>query len=242
MCVSPLPMFASTCFSSKTEYPRQYHHQYPYQSPHQYPPSSLLVSARLAKLRNEEDLESTQLKSTACALTKILVSVCKNNFVNQMLLFCHQDLLSALFFASLGVVDAYTEMIRNNKQLIQEISAEDVQDIFDNLRQQQVHDHCGGRFVMLLPMSCQCNGVPVPADQNFVLNCFLLGHTELLLRTKVYSHDCFPLSSSLPSFPPSLPLCLLTATPCSLAYVFNAAYSLCVPQTCCYRWQCTYGW
>ena len=173
----------------------------------------LLVFARLVKLRNEEDLESMQLKSTACALTKFLVSVCKNNFVNQMLLFCHKDLLSALFSASLGVVDAYTEMIRNNKQLIQEISAEDVQDIFDNLRQQQVHDHCGGRFVMLLSMLCQCNGVPVPANQNLVLNCFLLGHPELLLHTKVYPHDYDPVSFSLPSSPASLPLCLLTATP-----------------------------
>ena len=138
------------------------------------------------QVEDKSDPVADSIKRTAKAIADFLVRACKGNCSNQKLLFKYKKLLSDLFGRPFNIVDAYSEMIRDNRSLINEISDKDVDEIFMNLQMKQENKengHCGGRFVMLLAMLCQCEGKPVPSNQNLVLKKVLVENPELLLRS-----------------------------------------------------------
>ena len=73
----------------------------------------------------------------------------KGDQANQERLYKFKDFLCTLMGRSIGVVDAYTEMIRDNESILQQVSVHDIEQIFNYfIEQQKNQGHIGGRSLL----------------------------------------------------------------------------------------------
>jgi len=99
------------------------------------------------------------------------------NPVNQSKLAQHIDFLNRFLPFKFQVVDTLAELFTGNLKVLTAITDKDLEDLLVILKDKHEKTSAAARFVDLLRNICGCNGVPIPENQNRVVDKFVQDET-----------------------------------------------------------------
>ena len=135
---------------------------------------------------------------------KVLQTYLKGNSrKNELYIAAHIPFFQSQVGAELAVERMYTELVRDNNQIVHAITDKEIMAFVELLK----HDK-QPQYLEFLSVLCECNGAPLPHNQEKIAHALLVqSNGKLLLFAPLLCSPRPPpsLSSSFSHSPPSLP-------------------------------------